>query len=590
LLGHPQAGVRAAALVGLARAGAKDRAALLAVSALVDDEAAEVRAAADFASWLIAARFAADAKKAAPSWDGDEVIARRFIGHFTDADADRRLGGVRVLGSLLPKAWAGDGPFATVRGLLADEDVRVAEEAVARIYVRREGEQATQALLHALGHADPKVRAMAAKALGKRQGNAIKAHLEGAWAAEKDARVREALTVALVKQGDEAYWLKLAARDDRPDDMAVRQGTAAAVLLASSRRDALRDLFTWADPGASQRAGGIPAVVWMEILSGLEGREDARLDEWLTGFLAGGYAVDKPDRHFVLASAIELIGKNKRFAHVPELLRMLGRTYSGPPHDEIRQSVLHVEVRKALMGAFADLAGDASCPPELQRAMIAALGKHLVKDPSPWVRRAAAAALEKLKEEPPDHDAFDQRNTWKGVPRAVEPMEGVPVSAGEGEWLDERAILVLADWIAAKKPRIVFETTAGTFTIELDPAVAPVHCVSLLNAVRNGIYTDTRFHRVVPSFVIQGGDPHGHGGGGAGWTVPDELSGKRFVRGALGMPKSVKDDGGCQIFVMHSTYRPLDERYTCYGDVVSGMDAVDRIRVGDHIKRARIVP
>ncbi len=55
------------------------------------------------------------------------------------------------------------------------------------------------------------------------------------------------------------------------------------------------------------------------------------------------------------------------------------------------------------------------------------------------------------------------------------------------------------------------------------------------------------------------------------------------------MPKSVKDDGGCQIFVMHTTYRPLDERYTCYGTVVSGMGSVDKIRVGDRITGARVV-
>jgi cyclophilin family peptidyl-prolyl cis-trans isomerase len=55
------------------------------------------------------------------------------------------------------------------------------------------------------------------------------------------------------------------------------------------------------------------------------------------------------------------------------------------------------------------------------------------------------------------------------------------------------------------------------------------------------------------------------------------------------MPKSVKDDGGCQLFIMHSAYHPLDERYTCYGRVVRGMSAVDAIRVGDRIRSARIV-
>ncbi|TVL96741.1 MAG: peptidylprolyl isomerase, partial [Candidatus Brocadia sp. WS118] len=117
---------------------------------------------------------------------------------------------------------------------------------------------------------------------------------------------------------------------------------------------------------------------------------------------------------------------------------------------------------------------------------------------------------------------------------------------------------------------------------------APVHSVALLLAAQAGIYDGTRWHRVVANFVIQGGDPHGHGAGDAGYSLPDEITTLRFVRGALGMPKGPKDTGGCQVFVMHSAYRPLDGRYTCYGRVVAGLEAVDRIRVGDRILRARI--
>jgi len=90
--------------------------------------------------------------------------------------------------------------------------------------------------------------------------------------------------------------------------------------------------------------------------------------------------------------------------------------------------------------------------------------------------------------------------------------------------------------------------------------------------------------------VIQGGDPHGTGNGDAGWSLPDEITRGRFVRGALGMPKGmIRDTGGCQLFVMHSDYRPLDGRYTCYGKVVDGMDTVDRIRVGDRTVKVGMV-
>ena len=155
--------------------------------------------------------------------------------------------------------------------------------------------------------------------------------------------------------------------------------------------------------------------------------------------------------------------------------------------------------------------------------------------------------------------------------------------------MNEKEVLQTADWIARHDPHLVFRTTAGSFTLLLHAESAPVHAVSLLNAVRNGVYDGTRFHRVVPNFVIQGGDPHGHGAGGGGWTIPDEITPLPYVRGALGMPKSSKDDGGCQIFIMHTEYRPLNERYTCYGHVVAGMDTVDRIRVGDRIEQASVV-
>lgn len=589
LLAHPEIPVRIGALESMARAGAKSREDLLAASALVNDESPQVRAAADYACWLIAGRFAREAKKADKAWDGDSKIAARFLKHLDDPDPDRRMAGLRVLGSLLSEAVKSAELPGLIASRLGDEDPRVVQDVVSRILSRRKGKVYDEELAKALKHADPKVRTLAAEALGGREGDHVTGALEKAWAAETDARVREVLTVQLVKHGKEDYWAQLAKRDDRPLDIAVRQTTAALVLLNAKRKGALDELFLWADPGASQRAGNIHAVVWMTILGGLEGREHPKLDEWLMGFLAGGYAVPKPDRHFVIASAVSLVGANKRFAHAGTLLDMLKRAYAGPPpHDEIKQTALHEEIRSALMGAFADLAGDDKCPPEQKKAMIKALGKHLCADPSPWVRRAAENAFRKLKEEPPESPAFEDTNNWRGVPRAAKPTMGIPAPAGDGDWLDEKGILQLADWMARTKPRIVFVTTAGAITLELDPVSAPVHSVSLLNAVRNGIYADTRFHRVVPNFVIQGGDPHGHGAGGGGWTVPDEISKRRFLRGALGMPKSTKDDGGCQIFIMHTAYRPLDERYTCYGSVTSGMDAVDKIRVGDKILSAHV--
>jgi cyclophilin family peptidyl-prolyl cis-trans isomerase len=203
------------------------------------------------------------------------------------------------------------------------------------------------------------------------------------------------------------------------------------------------------------------------------------------------------------------------------------------------------------------------------------------------VRRAARAAAKDLGLEGVPAEDPRQPNDWRGLPRPKEPVLGLDLTAG-GPWLTEAEILRLADRIAEIRPRLLFETDQGTFAVEVEPEVAPVHSVALVLAAVRGTYRDTRWHRVVPDFVIQGGDPQGHGAGDDGYSIPDEISPLRFLRGTLGMPKSTKDTGGCQVFFMHSACRPLDGRYTAYGRVVAGLEVVDRIRVGDRLLGVRI--
>ena len=166
---------------------------------------------------------------------------------------------------------------------------------------------------------------------------------------------------------------------------------------------------------------------------------------------------------------------------------------------------------------------------------------------------------------------------------------GLDLTQGD-PWLTETEILRLADRIEAETPEFVIANDVGNFRLVVDPREAPVHAVSFVLAALGGVYDGNVWHRVVPSFVIQGGDPHGTGNGDGGWSLPDEITGARFTRGALGMPKdTIRDTGGCQLFIMHSDYRPLDGRYTCYGRAVDGMETVDRIRVGDRITGVKMV-
>ena len=99
-----------------------------------------------------------------------------------------------------------------------------------------------------------------------------------------------------------------------------------------------------------------------------------------------------------------------------------------------------------------------------------------------------------------------------------------------------------------------------TIDIELDATAAPITCENFLKLVNQGFYNGLTFHRVIPGFMIQGGDPSGNGTGGPGWHIKGE-----FLQ------------NGSQFFIMHQDAPHLDGQYAAFGHVVSGMDAVDEI-------------
>jgi cyclophilin family peptidyl-prolyl cis-trans isomerase/HEAT repeat protein len=573
LLEHPHAGVRAAALEGIARLGAEGCLERVLRSFFDTDEG--VRASGEFATWLLSGKRRAAATKVDPAWDGDEDLAHRFGVTLSSDTSARKLAALRPFGILMTKRIPETHrfPHGFLPRVFSDPDARVAQELVARVLSKREGEAVDETLTLALAHPDAKVRALAAEALGQRKSAASAAQLRARLAAETDPRVRETLVVECARCGDEEPARQLAIRSDRPEDPVVRDLTRLQVLLASSRLEALDELFDWLDPAAPESAK-IHAAVWMEACSGLEDRDDPRTLDWLGWMLANQGRMDP----YVLAAADQLAGARKACLHLLPLLEQVDVALG---HETIP------DVAQALADALGALAR-AETAPEGARAKVVTALARLAGHPSLFARRGVRAVQRDLAVEGVPDDVTDRANDWRGLPRPTEPVLGLDLP-GEGPWLTVAEILRIADRIDADRPRIAFQTTAGAFAIELEPALAPVHCVSLLLAAQAGVYDGTRWHRVVPSFVIQGGDPHGHGAGGGGWTVPDEITPLPFVRGALGMPKSVKDDGGCQLFVMHTDYRPLDGRYTCYGRVVSGMETVDGIRVGDRILGARIL-
>ncbi|MFN0009669.1 MAG: HEAT repeat domain-containing protein [Planctomycetota bacterium] len=146
---------------------------------------------------------------------------------------------------------------------------------------------------------------------------------------------------------------------------------------------------------------------------------------------------------------------------------------------------------------------------------------------------------------------------------------------------------------SSPNPCVEIVTERGAMVFELFPADAPVHVHNFLELVRRGHYDGLGFHRVVPDFVVQGGDPRGDGNGGTTWRgVPlrREFTPRKFARGSLGMPRNDDpDSGGSQIFVTHRETPHLDGRYTLFGELRQGFEVLDTIEVGDSIRSVRVL-
>ena len=125
------------------------------------------------------------------------------------------------------------------------------------------------------------------------------------------------------------------------------------------------------------------------------------------------------------------------------------------------------------------------------------------------------------------------------------------------------------------------ELKDGRVTIELRPDLAPKHVARIKELVRKGFYDGLLFHRVIPGFMAQTGDPQGNGTGGSGVKLPAEFSAEPHVRGTVSMARSrAPDSADSQFFIVFEPAPHLDGQYTVWGKVVDGMEFVDKIKKG----------
>ncbi len=317
------------------------------------------------------------------------------------------------------------------------------------------------------------------------------------------------------------------------DDPYLRAACAEAYGLVGSDKVTPRLAHLFNDDDPMVRTAAFEALVKLDT---------ANVDFYI------GQALADPDR-VVTTTALEFI-KNARLAlYLPGLNEMMS---SG---DE-----LDVDLRRMLVqvaGAFLSHSQDDS------NAVLILINGAL--DTEYIVRREAALVYRDVLNE----DRLD-----------MAPPAPTRIGKSEIENAIERY---------TTNPSAVVTTSKGEFEMELYFDTAPLTVLSFVELVDEGFYEGLSFHRVVPDFVIQGGDPRGDGWGGPPYNIRCEYSSESYRRGTVGIATSGKDTGGSQFFVTLSPQPHLEAHYTVFGQVISGMDIVDRIVRGDLIERIVII-
>lgn len=138
-----------------------------------------------------------------------------------------------------------------------------------------------------------------------------------------------------------------------------------------------------------------------------------------------------------------------------------------------------------------------------------------------------------------------------------------------------------------KNKKAVIETPKGVIEFEIYPEASKA-ASNFIQLSRDGFYDGLTFHRVEPGFVIQGGDPLGNGTGGPGYKFADEPVTQKYDRGIVAMANSGPNTNGSQFFIMLADTPSLPPKYTIFGKVLSGIDVVDQIKVGDVMKKVQV--
>lgn len=531
-----------------------------------------------------------------------EALGKGGVSVVTVGEALAPLGDVEAWSRLLPSLYRfhEEASVSLATDALATDDPELARWA-AYALTRNPLPSGLAPVRTLLGNADPEVRAWAARAVGR--------------------------------IGDGSDLARLRPLLDAPEEGPVIQALRAArALISDGRSAAPRDwkdrlLALLADPRPGVRVSAFDAAsAWLlddDLGAALvAAAEDRELSPWERGTALLALATGGDPRAQGLASDVSRGDDPVLRARAAEALGILGARglvalLAGDPVARVRQAALSARLALEPTAEVAR-AGLADSDPGVRTAALDWLTDHPVL-PLAELGALVGPSGERLRPARPVEERLSALDAVaaRGAAEAAERDAAVDLLISEAESGDYPARVRAADKLTAlglprpspgaietnrsaavyreillltAAPRTVEVTTdRGAFRVRLACPEAPLTCVNFLQLASQGFFDGLFFHRVVPDFVVQGGDPRGDGLGGPGYTIRDEINRLRYRRGVVGMALAGPDTGGSQFFVTLSPQPHLDGGYTAFGEVVAGIEVLDRIRQGDRIVSIREV-
>jgi len=422
-------------------------------------------------------------------------------------------------------------------------------------------ESALPVLLRLAKDPHPHVRINAVRSLGSYPVKGREAVVSATSDTDANVRIAAAQSLGTLLDSSTAAWTSLWQNDT---SLMYRSSLLASAARAGAMIPALREWRTHADwhyRAAAVNAAGADTVT-------------SRQAEAANAMLR-----DADGR--VRAAAYGLLGPNDTTAPSPAVHAAL---ISGLRDSDFyaRATVIGVLSNRAsaadvpaVLAAYSKSLGDAGNDARIASiAYVAAAWKRDSAAFSPTLRDQIAALKPSddplVRAQAENVSIFSSWPSTSGNPR--------PLS-----WYENLVKTYVIPALRGQTQRATIKTLRGDIVLELFGADAPITVWNFMNLARTGYYRGTGFHRVVPNFVAQDGDPRDDGNGGPGYAIRDEMNPRRYERGALGMALSGPDTGGSQYFITHSPQPHLDGHYTVFGRVLRGYAALDSIIQGDRI-------